>query len=213
MLQKHLSDDHIYTRWLENAWHDDKNEKITAGTITGFSEYAMISVAKDPPDHLADAFLTQYIEMAILALAQRASLLALGYMVSECAYGGNYKIDTIQKKYTLFQSQILLKEVSSQQQAIEVYDMLEKNLMIEKEQNVIKEQIAGLFEQKNFYHNAMESQILFWLTVFGSVEAFSIVVDMLCDAETSHWILKLLVFSPLAIAAFILSRILYNRGK
>ena len=180
MLQNLLSDDHIYTRWLEYGWVQNQTKQNEfAGTITGFSEYTMISVAKNPPDYLVSAFLTQYVEMATLVLAQRASLLSFEYMISECARGEKtYKVDDIQKKYTLFQSQILLKEVSPQQQGIELYDMLEKNLMIEKEQNEIKEQINGLFEQKNFDHDRKENRILFWLSLFGVVEAANTAVDM-----------------------------------
>lgn len=187
MLQNLLSDDHIYTRWLEYGWVQNQTKQNEfAGTITGFSEYTMISVAKNPPDHLVSAFLTQYVEMAALVLAQRASLLSFEYMISECARGEKtYKVDDVQKKYTLFQSQILLKEVSPQQQGIELYDMLEKNLMIEKEQNEIKEQINGLFEQKNFDHDRKENRILFWLSLFGAVEAANTAVDMFSLEEGS----------------------------
>jgi hypothetical protein len=200
MLQDLLSDEHIYTRWLENGWFDRKKcENVFSGTITGFSEYTMISVAKNPPDFLIDHFLTLYVEMAILALAQRASLLSFEYMISECALGRQYKVEDIQDKYILFQSQLLLKEVSPQQQGIEIYDMLEKNLMIEKEQNEIKEQIAGLFEQKKFKHDSNENRILFWLASLGIVEVIDIVVNMFGDASPL-WLIKLGLLVPLLIA-------------
>lgn len=187
MLQNLLSDDHIYTRWLEYGWHDNHtNTDVFAGTITGFCEYSMISVAKNPPDYLCDSFLTQYVEIAILVLAQRASLLAFEYMISECAHDErNYNVKKIQKKYTLFQSQILLKEISPQQQGIDFYDMLEKNLLIQKEQNEIKDQIAQLFERTNYEHNKEENIILFILSVMGSVEAVDLVINVICKPEES----------------------------
>ena len=98
MMQNLLSDDHIYTRWLEYYYNDEKEFR---GTITGFSEYTMISVAKNPPSHLIEAFLTQYVEMAILALAQRASLLSFEYMISEYAHGRSYEVEDIHNKYIL----------------------------------------------------------------------------------------------------------------
>ena len=180
MLQDLLSCDHIYTRWLEYKY-DDNEENIHEfrGSITGFSEYTTVCVAKKPAPHLIDAFLTQYVEMILLVLAQRASLLSFEYMISECTKGEkNYKVENIQKKYILFQSQILMKEVSPQQQGIELYDMLKKNLMIEKEQNEIKDQIMGLFEQKNFNHDRKENGILFWLSVLGIFEAVNTAVDI-----------------------------------
>ncbi|MBE6666482.1 MAG: hypothetical protein E7603_09780 [Ruminococcaceae bacterium] len=207
MLQNLLSDDHIYTRWLENGWYEDEKKKnIFGGSITGFSEYTMISVSKDPPPHLISAFLTEYVEMATLVLAQRASLLSFEYMISECALKRNYKVEDIQEKYTLFQSQILLKEVSPQQQGIELYDMLEKNLMIEKEQSEIKIQIEGLFAQTNFDHDSSENGILFWLSILGIFEtadtffgffdmsdciAHSLTIVLtVCVAGGIHWFLK-----------------------
>ncbi len=212
MLQNLLSDDHIYTRWLEYFYHGNDVREFR-GTITGFSEYTMISVAKNPADYLISAFLTQYVEMAALVLAQRASLLSFEYMISECARGEkNYKVDDIQKKYTLFQSQILLKEVSPQQQGIELYDMLEKNLMIEKEQTEIKEQIAGLFEQKNFDHDRKENGILFWLSVLGLVEAANTFVD-LCYIESMESLpISCIKFGLIAIAVLSAS-IFYKREK
>ena len=78
----------------------------------------------------------------------------------------------------LFQSQILLKEVSPQQQGIEIYDMLEENLMIEKQQNEIKEQIEGLFEQRNFEHDKMENSFLFWIAMLGIIDIINTVVDL-----------------------------------
>ena len=189
MLEDLLSDDHIYTRWLE---YYNSYDKEFQGSITGFSEYTMITVAKKPADYLITPFLTQYVEMAILALVQRASLLSFEYMISECAKGGNYEVEDIQKKYILFQSQILLKEVSPQQQGIEIYDMLEKNLMIEKEQNEIKTQIEDLFTQKNFEHDHKENGILFLLSLLSIVEAVD-AIGSICVEEN---------FIPIGIIKF-----------
>ena len=185
MMQKLLSDEHIYTRWLEYYYDDEKEFR---GTITGFSEYTMISVAKKPADYLITPFLTQYVEMAALVLAQRASLLSFEYMISECVRENKcYSADDVQKKYTLFQSQIFLKEVSSQQQAIEIYNMLEKNLMVDKIHNDIKEQIEGLFDHRNYIHDKKENKILFWLSLLSIAEATDIVTNLFTP-ENGTWI-------------------------
>ena len=185
MLQNLLSDDHIYTRWLEYGWMD-KNEKQFYGSLTGFSEYTMISVAKNPPDHLIKAFLTQYVEMAALALAQRASLLSFEYMISEYAHKRSYDVEDIHNKYILFQSQLLLNEVTPQQQGLEIYEMLKNNLMIEKEQSEIKEQIEGLFEHRNYVHDKKENRILFFLSLLSIAEATDILTNLIfLDSEAS----------------------------
>ncbi|MBR6743989.1 MAG: hypothetical protein IKM00_02085 [Clostridia bacterium] len=202
MMQKLLSDDHIYTRWLEYGWSSG-NEKCFYGSITGFSEYTMITVAKDPPDHLIAAFLTQYVEMATLVLAQRTSLLSFEYMISEYAHGRSYNVEDIHKRYILFQSQILLNEVTSQQQGLELYDLLKQNLMIEKEQSEIKEQIEGLFEHRNYVHDKKENRILFWLSLLSIAEATDIVTNLFIP-ENGAWIPSVVKGGiMLALAAFI----------
>lgn len=210
MLQKLLSDEHIYTRWLECGWLEG-DQKTFAGTITGFSEYTMISVAKKPMDHLIDAFLTQYVEMAALALAQRASLLSFEYMISECAHGRNYEAENIHKKYVLFQSQLLLKELTPQQQGLELYDMLEKNLMIEKEKEEIKEQIEGLFIQIDETHDKVENNLLNALGFLGMVEVADILIEHIFNKSCDNLlgigaVVLFLVGSYKGILAFLLKR-------
>ena len=163
----------------------------------------MITVAKDPPDHLIAAFLTQYVEMATLVLAQRTSLLSFEYMISEYAHGRSYNVEDIHKRYILFQSQILLNEVTSQQQGLELYDLLKQNLMIEKEQSEIKEQIEGLFEHRNYVHDKKENRILFWLSLLSIAEATDIVTNLFIP-ENGAWIPSVVKGGiMLALAAFI----------
>lgn len=204
MLQDLLSDEHIYTRWLEYGWGEDvkeqneneqKKKKVFVGTITGFSEYTMISVAKKPLPHLINAFLTQYVEMAILSLAQRSSLLSFEYMISEYAHGRSYNVEDIHKRYILFQSQMLLNEVTSQQQGLELYELLKKNLMIEKEKSEIKEQIEGSFEHENYIHDKKENRMLLLISFLGIVELARTLVDLFgADEANLYWKLGAGVF-------------------
>jgi hypothetical protein len=190
MLQKMLSDEHIYTRRLEYGWYDEKTEEtVFAGIITGISEYALISVAKNPPPHLIDAFLTQYVEMAILTLAQRASLLSFEYMISEYARGEkNYSAPKIHDKYILFQSQLLLNEVTPQQQGIELYELLKANLMIDKQKAEIKEQIEGSFEHVNYIHDKKENRMLLLISLLSIVEMARTLVDLFgADESNLYW--------------------------
>ncbi|MBR7162194.1 MAG: hypothetical protein IKD07_07245, partial [Clostridia bacterium] len=206
MLTRLLSEDHVYTRWLENGWYEGERMAF-GGSVTGISEYAVVSVAKNPPSHLVTSFLTEYVEMATLVLAQRASLLSFEYMISESANDRHYNVEMIQKKYTLFQCQILLQEITPQQQGIELYDLLEKSLMIEKEQAEIKEQIEGLFAQKNDVHDKRENTILSVLAVFGIFEFMDILFAYIFGALGSeeppflNWIE--LGVSALLIAVFL----------
>ena len=69
-----LLERHIYARWAE------------CGTFHGITEYSMVCVSSacaDKEDYIArNPFLTQYIELVMLALAQRASLIAFDRQIS-----------------------------------------------------------------------------------------------------------------------------------
>lgn len=163
-----LLDDHIYARWLEY------------GTITGITEYSMITATTvlEEPAYTATPFLTEYIEMIFLAIAQRASLLVFERLISDSAQG-KQKIIDVQQKYIQFQSQLLLQEITPEQQGIELYDELLESLFIEKESAQIENQIAALFDRKNYENDKNESWILFILAILGVAEAVEIITDWL----------------------------------
>lgn len=187
MLQLML-EKHIYDRWIER------------GTLTGISEYSMITVttATDiKEEYLARNFLTEYVEMMILVLAQRASLLAFERMISDSTLG-RADISEIQERYIRFQSQLLLKEVTPQQQGIELYKMLVDNLFINEQMNEIEKQITTLANYESSQSEARENRTLFIIAVLGVFETINCLCDWANPREL-HWIR--LVLAGLAIAA------------
>ncbi len=159
-LLKQLLEEHIYTRWLE------------CKTVTGITEYSMITVTtRQGFAFTATSFPSEYVEMVYLALAQRASLLAFERAISEIARG-NYPahMDDVQRQYVMFQSQLLLQEVTSQQQGIELYNLLLDNLFINRQQTGIEMQIKSLFEWNTSRNEKAENRILFLLATLGVVE-------------------------------------------
>lgn len=188
LMMKRLLEEHIYDRWIEY------------GTITGITEYSMISVTGSDEDFLARNFLTEYIEMMILVLAQRASLLAFERMISDSALG-KLDIRTIQKSYILFQSQLLLKEVTPQQQGIELYRMLLDNMFIPAQTAEIENQIEALFTQKTSRSEARENLILFFLAILGIFEAVDCLLTWVCPSINS--LIKLGVSFLLSGLAFV----------
>lgn len=175
VMLKSLLEKHIYDRWLEYAFCDDKNNLVKSGSITGITEYSMITVASFAPAVVAP-FLTEYIEMVILVLAQRASLLAFERTISEIACQKNkMDVDRVQRDYVIFQSELLLQEVTPQQQGIELYDMLIDNLFINKQQKEIENQIKSLFELNTTSHEKTENCILFILAVLGIVDVVNVI--------------------------------------
>jgi hypothetical protein len=167
-----MNEDHSFARWIEY------------GTLTGMSEYSMVCMTGDGTDvYNINPFLTEYVEMIILVLAQRASLLAFERAISEVTCKKNYKlnIEKIHRKYVAFESELLLSEVTSQQQGIELYDMMLKNLFIDKLTEDLDGQIKSLYELHTADHERMENLLLDALAVVGAADIVSVILNEVCN--------------------------------
>lgn len=165
-----LLEKNLYTRWLGYTFDDG----TCAGTVTGITEYSMVTVSTSP--FVAEtAFLPEYVEMACLVLAQRASLLAFEKRISESAKG-KAAISKIQRSYVIFQGQLLLREVTPQQQGIELYDLMLEQLMIQKEAQEIEAQLNAMFALEQTIQQQQESLllgILAFISVFDGIRFFA----------------------------------------
>lgn len=161
MLQKH-----VYARWIDGD----------PGNINVSSEYSFMCLASAMPFFLTNPFLTQYQQMVYIALAQRASLLSLENRISQCASNTQddeddedkrpkksepsmgAKVRELQRLHIYFSSRYLLPEVTSQQQGIELYDMLLDTMLVDKRSQQIDKQINDLFDLKNNEYDLAESK-------------------------------------------------------
>lgn len=181
--------EHTYDRWAEY------------GSLTGISEYSMITVTGSGDDYLVCNFLTEYVEMMILVLAQRASLLSFERMISDSAMGKR-DICEIQGYYVKFQSQLLLKEVTPQQQGIELYNMLLDNLFIQEQADRIDKQIEALSAQKSSKCENRENLILFLIAILSILDAVNCLADWI-TVGGFHW-LRFSVSAIISVVAVIL---------
>lgn len=154
LFEEMLGKKYIYDRWIEN------------GSLTGITEYSLVTVTNSTWEVLSNNFLTEYIEMLILVLAQRATLLNFERMLSDSALNKN-DIRKIHRSYLSFQGQLLLKEVTPQQQGIELYRMMLDNLFINEQVAEIENQIEDAFAQKTADNESSENRILFLLAILG----------------------------------------------
>ncbi len=181
-----LLEKHLYDRWIEY------------GTLIGITDYSMTTLTSSDADYLVRNFRTEYVEMMALTLAQRASLLGFERMISDSALGKR-DIQRLQRRYLMFQSQLLLKEVTPQQQGIELYHRLLNAMFIPEQTGEIENQIRALFEQKTARNEARENLILFILAILGVFEAVDLLVGWI-STDISPW-LKLAVSAVACVAA------------
>ena len=68
--------------------------------------------------------------MLTLVLAQRATVIVLQDAASRLSNKGKDKLINLQKKYVALQNQLLLFEVTPQEQGIEMYQLLRQQLYL-----------------------------------------------------------------------------------
>ena len=162
-INRYLSEQ-LYLRWIEY------------GTIHAVTNHSMICLTGDPDAvkaSVVDPFLTEYVEMCILTIAQRASLIAFGNRVTDCA-GTRLKKEIhkaklleLQKDFSLFQAQFLLAEVTPQIQGIELYEKLQTMLFVDR----LKENVRSQIQDLSAIVDTERSTALNWGALYVAVAA------------------------------------------
>lgn len=131
----------LYLRWIEY------------GTIYSVTNHSMVCLTSlDVKDTVIASFLLLYVEMCILVLAQRASLIALDARITETLDPGTNeevnmkRLIQLEKSFARFQGEILLSEVTPQIQGIELYEKLQEMLFVHKLEQGVQQQLNNLYE-------------------------------------------------------------------
>ena len=141
-----LLKEHTYERWA------------VYGTLYGMTAHSFVACTDWQPN--INSFLTQYYQICCIVLAQRASVLNFKDEIMELSFGIENRqkgIDVkhiiwlmeLQERYVAYQNQMDFFEVSSQEQAIDIYEALRKSNMVEKENAVFKEQLDNIYNAAN----------------------------------------------------------------
>ncbi len=175
VMKKQLLEKYVYDRWIDY------------GTLYVSTPHALVCATSSDENLQApviNPFLTQYIQMATLVLAQRAAILALSDHASDVVKSFGPDLDTesndikeienLQENYVKIQNQFLLCEVTVQEQGVELYQMLQKNLYIQNNKNELDDQMDNLREMATIIDAKLERQsdktmnnILFILAAIG----------------------------------------------
>lgn len=121
------------------------------GTLYGVSRYSMVMLTSNScPDYIPNYFETEYARMAELVLMQRATVLRFS---SEITLISNMKIkkdfservSSLYKEYIRFENQIYFREISAQDQGIEMYQKLYDAMNLKEQVEKLDEEIGELF--------------------------------------------------------------------
>ncbi len=147
----------VYDRWID--W----------GTIHGVTHHSLIcltSAYEGIINSVINPFLTQYVQIAVLTVVQRAVILLLSDEAAEVANGFAGEdvitqeeiksIERLQARYVTAQNQLLLSEVTAQEQGVEIYEMLQEQLYIKKNMDDLHSEIGNLRDVADIANSRLE---------------------------------------------------------
>lgn len=150
-MQKKFLTEQTYSRWQK--W----------SSLYGMSRYSMVYLTSNTvPGYLLKYFTTIYSRMIELVLVQRASILRFSYEVTQVSTLKTQKtnilaerVNSLYKEYIQFLNQIYFREITAQDQGIELYTMFQKTLDLD---NYIKDLDGEIEELHNYISIKIESK-------------------------------------------------------
>lgn len=152
--------EHVYNRWRNYG---------TVHTVTEYAFCCLTGEDESLKKTVIIPFLTEYVELAKLTLAQRAAIVSLesnAWKISR-DLEGNAEMDerdgeanneadrrdelvkrirNLWKKYVCFQNELYMPEVTFQEQGVELYAILKKSLKIEEQNTYLDSELNNLHE-------------------------------------------------------------------
>ena len=181
----------VYDRWDEY------------GTYTMVSHHSLIFLSNGGVEHPLESFLLQTIQMATAVLAQRATINYFGSRVSEISSGfesqnvsfnKNKKLISLQKKYIAFLSQHMNIEITCQEQGIEIYNLLQKQLYVIEENEKLRKEIEMLSEAANTAQDLKISILALCATIILGIPAiYELIIRRLAIYEFLRFLFEQLL--------------------
>jgi hypothetical protein len=143
----------------------------------GITRYSFLLLTQDNNEsYLINHINDLYSNMCALCLVQRASLLKFSDDISEIAKdlkSSHYdnkvdkKIDKLHRDYIRFKNTVYFREVSAQEQGIEIYNKIQESFEIPKDIDRIGESINNLRELSKSYKSESLNSILYIIAIVG----------------------------------------------
>lgn len=145
-MMRDLLRSHTYLRWQK--WN----------SLYGVSRYSFVYLTNSGvPSYLVDYFMTTYARMMEIALVQRASVLCFSNEVTTLTKRGDWTleklsehVDSLNEEYIRFINRMYFKELTSQDQGVELYGMIRQNLDIDSYVEELKDEIEKLHDTISF---------------------------------------------------------------
>lgn len=162
-MQQEIIKKATYERWQQ--WN----------SLYGISRYSMMYLTNSGClDFLLTNFETMYSRMAELILVQKASVLRFSAEVtnlSNMETKGSFsaKVSSLYKEYIRFVNQIHFREISAQDQGIEMYQRLYEAMNIEKHVEKLDEEIGELYNYVSLKEDRKNNNTISQLTWIATI--------------------------------------------
>lgn len=169
-MREDLIKKHTYTRWTDY------------GTFYGINRYSFVCLTgtleklKEP--WISAAFLvnhmqTIYYKMAELCLVQRACILRFSNEVTKISSMNNKnltdRVSALYKQYIKFVNRIYFREVTTQEQGIELYNMMQEHMKIEQNVKDLDSEISELHQYAILLEDKERNKSLSILSIIGAI--------------------------------------------
>lgn len=121
------------------------------GTLYGISRYSMVMLTSSTcPDYLTTYFETEYARMAELVFIQRATVLRFSSEITTISNmsvkkGFGERVSSLYKEYIRFENQIYFREISAQEQCIEMFQILCEAMNLKEQVEKLDDEIEELY--------------------------------------------------------------------
>lgn len=206
-MSHHLIESATYPRWQQ--W----------GTLYGVSRYSMVLLTStECPEYLTNYFETEYARMAELVFMQRATVLRFSSEITQISNmsqrkGFGERVSSLYKEYIRFENQIYFREISAQDQGIEMYQLLFKAVNLKEQVEKLDDEIEELYNYVSLREDRRINRtmsLLTWITtIFLPVTVVAGFFSM-NDSNTKVWMQSIVM---LCFAIIVISTVLFINKK
>jgi len=165
-MKKEIIEKHSYLRWQKY------------GSLYGISRYSLVMISDNSDFSLSVLlrnFRTMYARMVELSLVQRASILKFADEVTNLSGLKKTKsseladkISDFYREYIRFINQIYFREITAQEQGIEMYNMIQKKMNISDQVKDLDNEISELHEYAVLLEDKEQNRKMSIITILGA---------------------------------------------
>lgn len=198
--------DSMRQRLLEKATYERWQQW---SSLYGISRYSMVYLTNNEcPPFLTNYFETEYARMAELVLMQRASMLRFSAEVTQISRLSGTKdfgdrVSSLYKEYIRFENRMYFREISAQDQGIEMYQKLFEAMNLKEQVEKLDSEIEELHNYVQLREERLTNRtmsLLTWITtIFLPITVVTGYFSMNNFCENPRFILESIIMVCFAI--------------